>query len=259
MLTEEQIYAWTHLGFILIPKFYSTETIAQMQMSADNIDRWPEIKGKWMRYYEQSNTCNEKLLCRVENFIDYDKLFHQLLYETRLLGILSELFNESPTLFKEKINFKKSGGNGFAPHQDAPAFSIFGQKYHINVMICIDNSTVSNGCIEFAPGRHKEGVLPQETNGDLRSDIVNSLDWVLVECNAGDILIFDSFIPHKSGANNSTKSRRALYATYNAQSDGDRRRDYYQEKRKYFPPEYERVVGLDLRGPNPFNLGNPIK
>ena len=36
-------------------------------------------------------------------------------------------------LFKEKINLKLAGGQGFAAHQDAPAFDLFGQSAHLTV------------------------------------------------------------------------------------------------------------------------------
>ena len=126
-------------------------------------------------------------------------------------------------------------------------------------MICIGSCTVLNGCLEFAGGRHKEGLFKQNESGDMAAEVVNEMTWEPVTANEGDILVFDSYVPHRSAPNLTDTSRRVLFATYNKMADDDKRLDYYQEKRKYFPPEYERVAGVDYSLDNPFNLGNPIK
>ena len=47
---------------------------------------------------------------------------------------------------------------------------------------------------------------------------------------AGTTLWFHSRTPHRSGPNHSARPRRALYPTYNAAREGDRRDDYYAAK-----------------------------
>ena len=44
---------------------------------------------------------------------------------------------------------------------------------------------------------------------------------------AGSTLWFHSRTPHRSRANRSDRPRRALYPTYNAAREGDRRAEYY--------------------------------
>ena len=50
----------------------------------------------------------------------------------------------------------------------------------------------------------------------------------------GDLLFFDSYTPHYSDTNTTTRSRRAAYLTYNAASRGDFRDRYYADKRAEF-------------------------
>jgi ectoine hydroxylase-related dioxygenase (phytanoyl-CoA dioxygenase family) len=56
------------------------------------------------------------------------------------------------------------------------------------------------------------------------------LDWRPVEVSAGDVVFFDSHVPHRSGPNRSTPPRRALYLTYNATSEGALRSEYYDQR-----------------------------
>ena len=50
----------------------------------------------------------------------------------------------------------------------------------------------------------------------------------------GDVLVFDSYVPHRSDTNTTDVARRALYLTYNRASAGDHRERYYRDKAAEF-------------------------
>ena len=50
-------------------------------------------------------------------------------------------------------------------------------------------------------------------------------------------MFFDSFTPHRSSQNLTDGARRVLYVTYNRVSDGDRRHQYYRDKRVTMSPK----------------------
>ena len=53
---------------------------------------------------------------------------------------------------------------------------------------------------------------------------------VALELRPGDVAIFGCFMPHRSDPNTSSRWRRLLYLSYNADSDGgDRREAHYRE------------------------------
>ncbi|MDP1794646.1 MAG: phytanoyl-CoA dioxygenase family protein, partial [Acidimicrobiales bacterium] len=90
-----------------------------------------------------------------------------------------------------------------------------------------------NGCLEVVSGCHHD-VLPMDDAGCVRADVAAALVWAPVEVRAGQTLWFHSRTPHRSGPNNSSLARRALYPTYNAAAEGDLRVDYYREKLAQF-------------------------
>ena len=61
-------------------------------------------------------------------------------------------------------------------------------------------------------------------------------EFMVCEAEPGDVLIFDSFVPHGSPPNTSARSRRNLFLTFNRASAGDHRANYYADKRKTYPP-----------------------
>ena len=110
-------------------------------------------------------------------------------------------------------------------------------------------------CVEIASGT----AISQDCRRLIDPDIAETLDWKLLPTEIGDIVFFDSYIPHRSGPNRTKQPRRALYITYNRASEGSYRESYYRCKRDIFPPDIERDPKKDYRDSGVFNVGNPIK
>jgi hypothetical protein len=198
--------------------------VALLQSWIDEIELW-EDNGEWLHYRE--STVHGPRLCRTENFVPFHDALGSFLTTGVLLDTASALLGEPAVLYKEKINYKAAGGGGYAPHQDAPAYRFI--ETHISCMIAIDDSLVSNGCLEVVSAAHRE-VLDMNETGCITAELVASFEWAPVEVLAGQALWFHSRTPHRSGANTSPVSRRAIYPTYNAASEGDLRERYYEQK-----------------------------
>jgi hypothetical protein len=258
-LNPEQRAHFSEHGFLHLRGALSSDVAQRLAAWTDELAAWPETPGKWMKYFERSARDGSRQLCRVEDFLPYHAALSGFLLDEARLGLLSELMGERAVLFKEKINFKLPGGKGFKPHQDAPAFTTFKQTYHITLLAPVDAATVENGCLDVVRGHPRDGVLPQEPDGTLRKDVVDSLRWEPLPMEPGDLLYFDSYLPHGSAHNRSQSPRRALYVTYNRASEGSRRDEYFASKRAAFPPECERIPGVDYASrAGIYNLGNPI-
>ncbi len=257
-LSTEQLQSWNENGCIHIPNFI--DNVGEMRLWTDELIDLPETPGKWMKYFETStDNSDPRMLCRIENFIEFHEGWSSIILSTHLFSILEQLFEEPAVLFKEKINLKLPGGNGFKAHQDAPAFAAFKQSFHITAMISIDESTVENGCLEMSYGNHKKGLLAMDQDKTLSDEIIQVLKWESLSTQPGDLVLFDSYIPHRSRPNTSKTSRRAAYITYNRSSSGSKRAEYYENKRSVFPPEIERIPGKDYSNSGLYNIGNPIR
>lgn len=155
------------------------------------------------------------------------------------------------TLFKDKCNLKGPGGGAFTAHQDIEAYLPFGPGFHITAALLLDPATQSNGALEFATNyihlQHPEiryvdtprGPLPLlptyvdgEQHGSIVSELEQQLEWTPVYAVPGDLLLFNSYVPHRSAINMSSTTRRAFFFTFNLQSYGDLYEEYYQQKRE---------------------------
>lgn len=259
-LSDNQQTFWTTHGFIVLRDFLSLSMRDNLSHWCDELTAWPETPGKWMKYYE-INQQAERQLCRVENFIDYHQEMNEIARGERTMQLVSALMGEPAAIFKEKINYKFPNGGGFKPHQDAPAFISFNQKFHITMMVAIDHCTLENGCLQVVTGgANKPAILPQEKDGSIVATIANQFKWTPIECQRGDVILFDSYLPHYSEPNRSQGSRRAIFITYNKLAEGGSMRTaYYQDKREKFPPDCERDPNKDYSaGAAIYNVANPI-
>lgn len=259
-LSDEQKRHWQHEGFVILRDFFSKEISQYLGQWCDELTAWPETPGKWMKYFEKNQQVKRQL-CRIEHFIDYHSEMNELARGARTMHLVSELMGEPAAIFKEKINYKFPNGGGFKPHQDAPAFISFKQKYHITLMIAIDACTLENGCLQVVTGgANKPEILPQEPDGSIAASIAQQLQWTPIECQPADVILFDSYLPHYSEPNRTQGARRAFFITYNKMSEGGSMRDaYYQDKREQFPPDCERDPNKDYSaGAAIYNVANPI-
>ncbi len=236
MLSEQQLADFKKDGYLLIKGLYSESEAQDIINWTDEVAAYPEVPGKYMMYFEKSQVDDSRILSRVEDFEPWHANFSSLFSDERMKGYCSQLFGEEAVLYKDKINFKMPGGDGFKAHQDVQAGWDRYASLHITAMISVDATTLENGCLEMAPGYHKQGLIGEQWK-PLEED---ALDYVLIPTEPGDAVFFDSFAPHRSKPNMTQQARRVLYVTYNRLSEGDHRRQYYIDKRASYPPDCER-------------------
>ena len=259
MLDAAALDQFRRHGYVHLPGFFSADETRDLRRWTEEVAGWPETPGRWMRYYERVGEPPAKQLARIENFVPHHAGLATLFAGPKVLGALAECCGEPVVLFKDKINFKLPGGAGFAPHQDAPAYVDFGVEHHLTLMAPVDPFTRDNGCLEVSRWESRHETLPQNPDGTLRDGVMERWPIEPLLAEPGDVIVFDAWVPHRSGPNRSQGSRRAYYLTFNPASAGDHRVAYYARKRACFPPEYEREPGVDYaaRG-RQFNLGNPF-
>lgn len=240
MLTESRVREFETNGYLVMPGLYDASEMRAITAWTDAVSAYPETPGKWMKYFEDSRLqSGQRILCRMEDFEPYHAAFSELFVRGKMQQVVSELFGEPAVLFKEKINFKLPGGDGFKAHQDVQAGWDTYSQLHITALVTIDPCTPENGCLEMAAYEHRKELIGEKWK-PLDEDVV---PFRALPSQPGDAVFFDSFIPHRSGPNLTADPRRVLYVTYNRRSEGDHRRAYYNDKRRSYPPDCEREAG----------------
>lgn len=242
VLSNEQIAQFKKDGFLIVKNGFSENESANIATWASELAEMQEVSGKQWVYHETSQLEPEKKLI---NRIEYISPFHEGFAELAevLKAPMAQLFGEEAVLFKEKINFKMPGGDGFKPHQDSQAGWQDYADYFISVMVCIDEATIENGCLQMVPGFQNHGLYREWE--PLTDEDMADMEFIHCPTKPGDIAFFDCYTPHASEPNLTNTTRRLYFATYNKLSEGDHLEKYYADKHKSFPPDIDRIAGKE--------------
>jgi len=242
VLEEEHLELFKRDGFVLLKNALPEQDVENIQQWTTELANRPEESGKHWVYHETSKLDPAvQLINRIEYISPYHEGFAEL--AEVLKKPMSQLFGEPAVLFKEKINFKMPGGDGFKPHQDSQAGWEDYADYFISVMVGIDEATIENGCLQLVSGHHRKGLY-REWEPLTDEDMAN-MDFIHYPTHPGDLVFFDCYAPHASEPNMTSNTRRLYFATYNPASQGDHLHKYYADKFKNFPPDIDRIPGKE--------------
>jgi len=241
-VSKALVAAFERDGYAVLPGAFDAAAIAAIRDWTTELAGWPERSGGPWVYHERSQRDPaQRLIARIEHFSRFHAGFREL--AAALAEATAALLGEPVVLFKEKINFKMPGGDGFKPHQDAQAGWGDYADYFVTAMVCIDPASVENGCLELVAGHQHRGLYREWT--PLSEEDMADMHFVPHPTAPGDAVFFDSFTPHRSAPNLTARMRRLYFATYNRASAGDHFARYHADKHASYPPDIDRLEGRE--------------
>ena len=144
LISDSEIHQFDKKGFLIKQNFFKKSFIKKISkeiISLKSKDRPKKVD----KYFGISLKKGRKsILVRIENFYKKSKYLTELIDDKSIKEILSKLFRNKATLFKEKINFKPPGCGPDKLHQDSQAGWNKYAKDYINVLLSIEKSTNNN-------------------------------------------------------------------------------------------------------------------
>jgi hypothetical protein len=237
VIRPEQIESFERDGFLVLEQAFNADEMARIDAWTRELATLPEVSGRHWVFHEKSlKGDGADLIGRIENIAPFHAGFAEL--SAVLKAPVAQLLGEPAQLFKEKINFKMAGGDGFKPHQDSQAGWDAYADFFISALVSIDEATEENGCLKMCAGHHQQGLF--KSWEPISDDDMADMEFVPCPTKPGDVVLFDCFAPHASEPNMTDATRRIFYATYNRASAGDHMTRYYADKHKNFPPDIDR-------------------
>lgn len=222
-------------GYVVFEKYFSNEDITQINNAIEEVKSLPDIDV----YKDRSGN-----LRRIEHFTYRHDVLKRV--DEKLKALLLDVTSTEQALFKDKINFKPPGGEGFYAHYDG--IFQFQKKDGVtrngwyeyasdfnNALIVLDSFTDVNGALEISRirrGDFETLLADTKCNGtpDIKDDLTVDLEFRPLYCPRGSVVLFKHNCPHRSGPNYSASDRRSLYLTYNNLSDGAFYDAYFLDK-----------------------------
>jgi ectoine hydroxylase-related dioxygenase (phytanoyl-CoA dioxygenase family) len=272
-ISGEHMESFRHNGYLHLKGFFTPDRVEYLRDLSDEMSAQASAILKSAQAAGESLACRAKThplepivvpeatdprqVCRYEFMIGANPEFGVFI-RNEVVPAVSAVVGQAVLPFKDKTNEKLPGGGAFRPHQDFAAYQFFKPRYHVTAQISVDAATVANGCVQFSSNLEELAATRPDfvaervagkallhynnggtNHGDIRADIASGLEWRPFNCDPADLLVFDSFVPHWSDTNRSSRPRRAIFVTFNLASEGSVYDQYYADKRaNYGDPKF---------------------
>ena len=228
-MTEDQKKSWNESGYILIPNFVEESFCNDMNNEVTNIIKSiiPEDSAFSHAYAGDGHIAIREMkpspdAKNIEDEISklfriHSKgIFNTFINNKNLCDILEDILGPDVDCFLSQFIFKNPGAWGQPWHQESSYFP-FDREPQVAAWLATSEATLENGCLVVLPGSHQESLhehLPDDREGsnygytEIKDhDFSTEMPVVL---NKGDLLLFHSFLMHKSYDNKSNSRRTAM-------------------------------------------------
>ncbi|ACU03915.1 MULTISPECIES: phytanoyl-CoA dioxygenase family protein [Pedobacter] len=225
-LTEEELISYRKNGYLIIRSILKPEGLKQMQTEC--MEAWSREKES---FDPNKSWLQNSLLVNIHHQAATVRDYY---FEGPLVEMASEIIGPNIKGATSQLTFKMKGNTKpFGWHQDNGYGEL--EPYNaLTTLTALDDTDRGNGCLWLIPGSHKEGqirVYQNENQKKSQSEIIVKADDSLaipMEMKAGDALLFNCWMLHKSDGNMSeSRDRRILFLRY---ADADAVEVYNERK-----------------------------
>ena len=228
-MTQEQKKSWNNSGYILIPNFVDENFCNEMNDEVISIIKSivpkdsafshayagdGHIAIREMKPSKNASSIEDEIskLFRIHS----KGIFNSFIKDETLCNLLEDIIGPDIDCFLSQFIFKNPGAWGQPWHQDSSYFP-FDREPQVAAWLATSEATLDNGCLVVLPGSHQEHLhehLPddrKESNyGYTEIKDHDFSDEIPMTLNKGDLLLFHSFLMHKSYDNKSDSRRTAM-------------------------------------------------
>lgn len=202
MLDTQQVDSFKTRGFLAGLPVWTTDEVAEIRQVIETLLATPGPAGE----------------PGAHRHLD-DELTRRLCTHPAILDAVRSILGPDILLWHSRYFDKPHGGEEIPWHQDAPFWNI-APKIAVSAWLALDPVDTTNGCIHVLPASHKGAISHVKSTGGGRFGIeadpalVRESGSIPICLRAGEILLFDRYLLHRSGRNFSQKPRLALCSRF---------------------------------------------
>ncbi|MEO5998320.1 MAG: phytanoyl-CoA dioxygenase family protein [Chitinophagaceae bacterium] len=212
-LTPEELTSLKENGFLIIKQILTEAGLEKIR--EESMAAWYAEKES----FDPSKTWLQNSL--LMNIHHKSSAIRNYYFEGPLVNIAAQLIGPNIKGASSQLTFKMRGNTKpFGWHQDN-GYGELNPYTALTTLTALDDTDRGNGCLWIIPGSHSKGqikVFQTAEQKRIKAEIVVVADDSLavpMEMKAGDVLIFNCWMLHKSDGNFSDdRDRRVLFLRY---------------------------------------------
>ncbi len=212
-LTQEQVDCYQTQGYLFLSQILTTKGLALFREQC--LEAWDaEKRGN----DDETSWLKKSLLINIHH---QSSIVRDYYFWGPLVDVTEQLIGPNIKGVTSQLTFKMRGNtNPFAWHQDN-GYGELNPYNAITTLTAMDDADEKNGCLWLIPKSHLEGQIPAGFDKKARSERkpielqVDESRAIPMPMKAGDSLIFNCWMLHKSDGNySSDRDRRILFLRY---------------------------------------------
>lgn len=234
LLEAEEVQFFKKNGFLILKNLVSTSVIRDIKESAMQIFKFQlercglqTTNEEFERQLYELFKIDREAFINCGKHIQYMVNLHQLGLSANVLGLFAPIGLKFPNICTRAVAFFNSKHlatndiyHTVPAHQDWK--SMQGSLNSVVLWFPLMNISKELGALQVVPGSHTRGLLTSSVvEGFGLVDCYKDEDFISAELDAGDALLFNSFLVHRSGINITDSIRWSCHFRYNDMSDSD--------------------------------------
>lgn len=230
--------AYNRDGYAIVRGLFSSSEVEAMSLAIDSVHEEALSLGRSFRYGNLHYRLDGDEVRMVQWPSYHNILLDRVRTNPRIAQLLAPFVGSDIKQIINQLHWKKPGGKGdFAFHQDSRfrkpvwAYRNLGTSY-VQTGIAVDPHTPGSGAMRIMPKSHLLGSLDIELEGEVMANApeedvliamgLDPADLVHLELEPGDFALWNSYLVHGSGKNDSEHYRRFYINGYVRAADCDR-------------------------------------
>jgi ectoine hydroxylase-related dioxygenase (phytanoyl-CoA dioxygenase family) len=211
-LTPSQLAEFDALGFTVLRQALSRDEIDAVEAAIDPLEQRHEQALRAREAAVDSNSISSaETITFTTHLAAKSAVLQEFASHPVFAGACADLIGDSVRLYWDQSVYKKSGiPQEFPWHQDNGYTFVEPQQY-LTFWIPLVDVDVENGCPWIAPGLHKLGTLKHWVTPIGLKCLEEAPGAVAAPARRGDVILFSSLAPHRTGPNLKAGTVRKAY------------------------------------------------
>ena len=213
LLTPEQARQYDDQGYFLLQNAFSED-----ELDAVNAAIAPHERA--MEDYVRSQPGGQMMIAKADaitftvHLVTKSEVLRQFSRHPVFQALCGDLIGAPTRLYWDQAVYKKPGNpEEFPWHQDN-GYTFTEPQQYLTCWVPLNDATEANGCPWVVPGIHRRGTIKHEMSPLGWECLSRPQGAVAVPAKKGDIVVFSSLTPHRTGPNLTDGTRQAYILQY---------------------------------------------